>query len=127
MRPGNEPLYHLHMFRPDALTISRHDAAIRIQNLPAQKGRIQSILQKFSTFKAALDVYRHAYNSGTLEPIPIPGGPFDVPINQFFEDQPNSSGEWESGSAEGDEQDDAWAFADSDEEILVRASRLRVW
>ena len=127
MRPGNEPLYHLHMFRPDALTISRHDAAIRIQNLPAQKGRIQSILQKFSTFKAALDVYRHAYNSGTLEPIPILGGPFDVPINQFFEDQPNSSGEWESGSAEGDEQDDAWAFADSDEEILVRASRLHVW
>ncbi|EDQ98197.1 uncharacterized protein LACBIDRAFT_336186 [Laccaria bicolor S238N-H82] len=44
----------------------------------------------FPTFEAAFDVYAHAYNMGTLEPIPISGGRFDVPINRFFDDQPNS-------------------------------------
>ena len=73
-------------------------------------------------------MYKHAYNTGTLEPIPISGGPFDAPINQFFEDQPNSNGEWDSDSAQGDEEDcEGWVFADSDKEIEVCASCAPIW
>jgi hypothetical protein len=107
---------------------TRHDAAIRVQNIPTLKGRIQYILQSFPTFQAAFDVYKHAYDTRTLEAIPISGGPFDVPINNFFEDQPNSNGEWDSDSAQADEDDcEGWVFADSDEEIQIRASRARTW
>ncbi|EDQ98491.1 uncharacterized protein LACBIDRAFT_335921 [Laccaria bicolor S238N-H82] len=77
-----------------------HDAAIRVQNIPAPKGRIQYILQSFPTFEAAFDVYAHAYNM------------------RFFYDQPNS-----------DNQDncEGWVFADSDEEIQVHTSRAGTW
>ncbi|EDR11740.1 uncharacterized protein LACBIDRAFT_323896 [Laccaria bicolor S238N-H82] len=105
-----------------------HDAAIRVQNIPAPKGRIQYILQSFPTFEAAFDVYAHAYNMRTLEPIPISGGRFDVPINRFFDDQPNSDGEWDSDSARADQDNcEGWVFADSDEEIQVHTSRAGTW
>ena len=95
-----------------------------MKNIPTPNGRIQFIIQKFATFRAALDVYRHAYETRTLEVIPVPSGPFDKPINEVFEDAPNSDGKWDSTSVDELEDGEGWAFADSDEEILVR---LRLW
>ena len=95
-----------------------------MKNIPTPNGCIKFIIQKFATFRAALDVYRHAYKTCTLEVIPVPGGPFDKPINKVFEDAPNSDGEWDSTSVDKLEDGKGWAFADSDEEILVR---LRLW